>query len=261
MKTKEMKTEEKVINDLVYFKKLKIVQNKNYFNFSLDSVLLPNFAQINKNTKNILDLCTGNAVIPIILSTKIQENTNLIGVEIQKEVYDLAIESLKINNLEDKIKIINIDAKKLPEIYETDTFDLITCNPPYFKFKEESITNENEIKTIARHEKYITLEDIIKISKKLLKNNASLCIVHRTERLLDIISLMKENNIEPKRIRLIYPKKDSESNLVLIDGHKNGKTGLKILPPLYVHNDDGSYTDEVLKIFGKEESPKEKTAE
>lgn len=247
----KIQNEEKVINDLVYFNKLKIVQNKNYFNFSLDSVLLPDFAIVNENTKNILDLCTGNAPIPLILSTKTNKNTNITGVELQKEIYNLAIESVKINNLEDKIKILNMDVKELTKIYETDTFDLITCNPPYFKYNKESITNENEIKATARHEKYITLEDIIKISRKLLKNNASLCIIHRTERLLDIIELMRENNIEPKRIRLIYPKMNSESNLVLIDGHKNGKSSLKILPPLYIHNEDGTYTEEVLKIFGK----------
>ena len=110
---------------------------------------------------------------------------------------------------------------------------------------------DNSVKSIARHEIKINLDDIMKVSKKLLKNNGSLRIVHRTDRLIDIIASMKNNNIEPKRIRFIYPKTGKESNLVLIDGHKNGKTGLKILPPLYVHNEDGSYTEEVLKMFGK----------
>jgi tRNA1(Val) A37 N6-methylase TrmN6 len=144
-----------------------------------------------------------------------------------------------------------MDVKDLVSKFETDTFDIITCNPPYFKKEENSIINDNEIKSIARHEIKINLEEIIKISKKLLKNGGSLNIVHRTDRLIEIIELMRKNNIEPKRIRFIYPKMNSDSNLVLIDGRKNGKTGLKLLPPLYVHNDDGSYTDEIIKMFGK----------
>lgn len=248
-KNSKRMTEEKVINDLVYFNNLKIVQNKKYFNFSLDSILLPNFCIVNKSTKRILDLCTGNAPIPLVLSTMC--DGEIVGVEIQKNIYDLAIESVKINNLDKKIKIINEDACKIDKYYETDYFDLITCNPPYFKLNEDSILNDNSVKSIARHEIKINLDDIMKVSKKLLKNNGSLCIVHRTDRLIDIIASMKNNNIEPKRIRFIYPKTGKESNLVLIDGHKNGKTGLKILPPLYVHNEDGSYTEEVLKMFGK----------
>ena len=244
-----MKKEEKVINDLVYFKDLKIVQNKNYFNFSLDSVLLPSFVQVNPKTTKILDICTGNAPIPLILSTK--TNAKIIGVEIQKEIYDLAIESVKINNIKN-IELINDDIKNISKEYETDSFDIITCNPPYFKYSDVSIVNSNDIKTIARHEVCINLEDIIKISRKLLKNGGSLNIVHRTDRLIEIIELMKKNNLEPKRIQFIYPKKNSESNLVLIDCRKNGKEGLKILKPLIVHENDGNYTKEVLKIFGSD---------
>ena len=239
---------ENVINDLVYYPDLKIVQNKNYFNFSLDSVLLPNFAIINSNTKKILDLCTGNAPIPIIMSRN--TNSQIVAVELQKEIFELAKESIKINNIQN-IKLLNMDVKDLTKIYETDTFDLITCNPPYFKYSEKSITNENDIKSIARHEIKISIDDIIKLSKKLLKNGGSLCLVHKTDRLIEIIDIMKKNNIEPKRIQFIYPKENSESNLVLIDGRKNGNPGLKILKPLIVHNNDGSYSDEVLKIFGK----------
>lgn len=244
-----MKKEEKVINDLVYFKDIKIVQNKNYFNFSLDSILLPNFVNLTEGTKNILDLCTGNAPIPLVLSTKTK--AKIIGVEIQKEIYELALESIKINKLDDQIQIINDDVKNIQNLYETDSFDIITCNPPYFKKNKGSILNDNYIKSVARHELEINIEDIIKISRKLLKNGGSLCIVHRTDRFSEVFDLMKKNNIEPKRVRFIYPKTNKESNLFLIDGKKNGNAGLKILPPLYIHNEDGSYTDEVLKMFGK----------
>lgn len=241
--------EEKVINDLVYYDNLKIVQNKNYFNFSLDSVLLPNFVFLGQNTKMILDLCTGNAPVPLILSTK--TDAKIYGVEIQKDIYDMAVESVKINNLENRIELINADAKNIINRFETDTFDVITCNPPYFKCSDTSLKNANDVKSIARHEIMIELEDVIKVARKLLKNGGSLCMVHRTDRLIEIIEIMRKHNIEPKRLQCIYPKKDSESNLILIDGKKNGNVGLKVLSPLYVHNDDGSYTDEVLKIFGK----------
>ena len=237
------------INDLVYFKDIKIVQNKDYFNFSLDSVLLPNFVEITKKTSKILDMYTGNAPIPLILSTK--TTAKIYAIELQKEVYSLAEETIKINKLENQIKLINDNIKNLKKFFNTETFDIITCNPPYFKKKDGSIINENKVKSIARHEIEMELEDVMIISKALLKNEGSLVLVHRTERLIEIIELMKKHNIEPKRMRLIYPKVNTESNLVLIDGRKNGKDGLKILPPLYIHNEDNSYTKEVLEMFGK----------
>ena len=237
------------INDLVYFKNIKIVQDKDYFNFSLDSVLLPNFVDITKKTKMILDMCTGNAPIPLILSTK--TDAKIYAVELQKEVYNLAKETIKINKLDNQIVLINNNIKNLKKIFNTETFDIITCNPPYFKNKEDSIINENIVKSIARHEIEMELEDVMLISKALLKNEGSLVLIHRTDKLIEIIELMRKHNIEPKRMRLIYPKINTESNLVLIDGRKNGKKGLKILPPLYIHNDDNSYTKEVLEMFGK----------
>lgn len=236
-----------VINDLLNYNGFKIYQNTSWFSFSLDSILLANFVNIKRNTNNIIDFCSGNAPIPLILSTK--TNNNIIGVEIQQEVYELAKKSIKINNLDNRIKMLNMDIKQLVNIYETDTFDLITCNPPFFKVTEESKINNNIIKSVARHELKINLDDIFSISRKLLRNNGSICMVHRTDRLIDIITTMKNNNIEPKRIRLVYPKLNSESNIVLIEGVKNGNPGLKILPPLYVHDINGEYLDEVKNMF------------
>ena len=134
-------------------------------------------------------------------------------------------------------------------VYETDSFDLITCNPPYFRVNEFSNLNNNMIKSIARHEIEIKLEDICRISKKLLKNNGSLVLVHRTDRLSEIINMLLKYNLQPKRIRFLYPKEQENSNLVLIDARKNGNIGLKVLPPLICHNMDGSYTKEVLDMF------------
>lgn len=241
-----MNVEKNVINDLVGYDNLKIVQNNEYFNFSLESILIPRFCILKKKMK-IIDFCTGNAPIPLVLSTL--TDSEIIGVEIQKEIYALATESVKINGLEERVSILNEDVKKLPDLFETDTFDLITCNPPYFKVNESSNLNDNYIKTVARHEVMLTLNDIFAVSRKLLKNNGSVVMVHRTDRLSEILTLMTNNNLQPKRIRFIYPKEGKESNLVLIDAKKNGKIGVKVLPPLYCHNDDGSYTSEILKMF------------
>ena len=236
-----------IINRFLNYRNLKIVQNTDWFAFSLDSVLLANFVTINKNTKNIIDLCTGNAPIPIILSTK--TSASIIGVELQDEIYDLAKKSIEINNLQEKISLIKMNVRDLTKQYETDTFDVITCNPPYFKVNETSNLNENKIKTIARHEIYLELDEVFSISKKLLKNNGIISIVHRPERLIEIIESMKKNNIEPKKIRFVYPKKNSDCNIILIEGAKNGKPGLKILPPLYVHDENGNYLDEIQDMF------------
>ena len=234
------------INDLLNYNGLKIVQNTDWFKFSLDSVLLANFVNVNKKTK-IIDFCTGNAPIPLFLSHK--TNQKIVAVELQKEIYDLANKSVKLNHLEEKVQVLNEDVKNLSNIYETDSFDLITCNPPYFKINENSNINENKIKSVARHEIYLNLDDIFKIAKKVLKNDGKIAMVHRTERLIDIISSMKNNNIEPKRIQFVYPFSKSKSNMVLIEGAKNGKPGLSVLSNIVVHNEDGSYTEYINNLF------------
>lgn len=241
----------KVINDLLNYNGLKIVQDDNYFNFSLDSVLLPNFVTLNKNVTKIIDLGTGNAPIPMILST--MTDAKIYGIELQKDIYDLAVESIELNKLDEKITLINDDMKNLEKYFEPNSFDVIVCNPPYFKLNEKSNVNEIEQKTIARHEKYITLNEIIELAKKFLNNNGTFAMVHRTDRLIEIIELMRKCNIEPKKIQLIYPKEGSESNLVLIEGRKNGNPGLKVMPSLIIHNENGEYVEKIKKIFNGEE--------
>lgn len=236
-----------VTNYLLGYKDKYIVQDTQMFNFSLDSVLLPNFVTLNKNIKNILDIGCGNAPIPLILSTK--TNALITGVEIQKDVYSLAVKSVKINNLENQINIINADINELYNKFETESFDVITCNPPFFKVSEQSNLNKSDYKTIARHEVKLNLDDIFKISKKLLKNNGYVAIVHRPERLLDILESMKKYNIEPKKIQFIYPKTNMEANILLVEGKKNGNKGLKILPPIYTHLENGEYTEQIKKYF------------
>lgn len=237
----------KVTNYLLGYKNLRIVQDSEMFSFSLDSVLLPNFVTLNKKISKILDIGCGNGVIPLILSTK--TDAKIIGVEIQKNVFDLAKESIRINNKEDQITIINQDINDYYNTCETDTFDVITSNPPFFKYKETSNINKTDFKTIARHEVKLNLEQLFIIAKKLLKNNGVISIVNRPDRFVEIIEFMRKNNIEPKRIRFVYPKKNKDANIMLIEGAKNGKPGLKILPPLYTHLENGEYTLDIKKYF------------
>ena len=236
-----------VINYLLGFKDYYIVQDTQMFSFSLDSVLLPNFVTINKNVKKILDIGCGNAPIPLILSTKTK--AEIIGVEIQKEVYELAKKSVAINNLDNQIKIINQDINEIYNNFLPDSFDIITCNPPFFKVKKDSNLNKSDYKTIARHEVTLKLDDIFKIARKLLKNDGYIAIVHRPERLLDIITTMKKYNIQPKKIQFVYPKTNMDANILLVEGTKNGKEGLKVLPPIYTHLENGEYTDKIKKYF------------
>lgn len=234
----------KVKNYLLGYKDMYIMQDTEMFNFSLDSVLLPNFVTINQSTKKILDIGTGNAPIPLIMSKRTK--AHITGVEIQKESFLLAKESIEINNLEDQISIINEDINDYYKNIESDTYDVITCNPPFFK---NVIENESNYKKIARHEKTLDLNQIFIIAKKLLKNNGNIAIVHRPERLLDILDTMRKYNIEPKRVQFVYPKKNKDANILLVEGTKNGNKGLKIEPPIYTHDEDGKYTEQVKKYF------------
>ena len=236
------------IDDLE-FKNLKIIQNKDGFCFGMDSVLLSDFAKNIKKDSIVLDLGTGTGIIPTLLCGK----TNLkkvIGVEIQEEVAKMARKSILLNNLENKFEIINENIINLNKIFEKNYFDVIVTNPPYKKMNT-GIINENEKKLISRHEITASLEDFIKVTKDLLKDKGEIYMVHRPERLVDILSLMRKYKIEPKLIKFVCPNKNKEPNLVLIKGIKNANPFLKIEKNLYVYELDGSYTEEVKKIYNK----------
>lgn len=223
----------KQLNDLLG-SGLKIYQDTDYFKFSLESILLPNFVTINLRHKMILDLCTGNAPIPLLLSTKTK--AKIYGVELQKEIYQLALESVKINQKEKQITILNEDIKNLKKIFKGDTFDIITVNPPYFKVLENSSLNKNQIKTTARHETNLSLSELLKMTSFLLKNNGYFYMIHRTERLIEILNELKKYNLVPKKIQFIYKNNNSSSKLFMILASKNGNEGLTILKPLYIYN-------------------------
>lgn len=238
-----------VVNDLLGYEGLKIIQDTEKFNFSLDSTLLADFVTINPQDKTILDIGSGNGFIPLFLTLK--TNALIEGIEIQKELAEQSIRSVQLNNLSNQIKITNDDVRGYYKKVGVSKYDVITCNPPFFIYKETSNTNKNDYLTIARHEVTLNLDELLDSVKKLLKDNGTFAMVHRTERLLDILEAFRKYGIEPKRIKFVYPKKTStESLLVLVEGKKSYKKGgLKILKPLYVHNLNGDYTKEVLKIF------------
>lgn len=238
-----------VKNNLLNFKDKIIYQDTDFFSFSLDSLLLVNFVTLNPSTKKIIDLASGNAPIPMLLTYKIK--AKIYGVEIQKEVFELGKKSIIENKMDKQIAFINEDVKNIPKLFESDYFDVIVSNPPYFKKNEVGYMNDNKVKAIARHEIMLELDDIFKVAKKVLKNNGVIAIVHRPSRFVEIIDKMREYGIEPKRVQFVYPKNSKESNILLIEGIKNGKPGLKVLEPLIVHNEDGSYTDEIKNMFGE----------
>lgn len=235
------------LNDLLEINDLKIYQNDNWFKFSLESVLLPYFVTINKRTKNIMDFCTGNAPIPLILSTRTK--AKIIGVEIQKDIYDLGIKTIQFNHLDTQISLINDNIDNLRKYYSGDNFDVITVNPPYFSNNDTSMKNIDVHKTIARHEVYTNLEKIIKMGCFLLKNGGYLAMVHRTDRFFEVIELLKKYHLEPKKIQMIYPKENNPSNLFMIEAVKNGKRGVKFLNPLFIHEENGEYRSEIIKLF------------
>ena len=240
--------ENEVIDDLEY-KNLKIIQNTKWFKYGIDSVLLSDFAKKIKKNSRVLDIGTGTGIISILLSEK-TESKEIIGIEVQAEVADMAERSILLNNLENKVKIINDNILNIEKYFTSGYFDSIVTNPPYQK-ENSGIKNENEKQLISRHEVLCSLEDIISISFKMLKDQGTFYMIHRPERLVDILSLMREYKLEPKEIRFVHPKMKEKPNLVLIKGVKYSGKFLKILKPLIVYEHNGEYTDELLKIYNK----------
>lgn len=220
-----------------------VIQNPNYFCFGMDAVLLAGFARIPKNA-NVADLGCGCGVIPLILAAKTDAG-HITGLEIQTEIAQMAQRSVKLNGLEDKVTIQNVDFTKCNN---PSSFDVITCNPPY-KEKGGGLENPNIHLAIARHEICCTLRDVIKTSALLLKPCGKLNIIHRPERLADLICIMREYNIEPKRIRFVYPKTYKTAVSVLLEGTKGGRPKMFFEPPLYIYNENGEYSDDVLEIY------------
>lgn len=239
-----------VTNYLLAYKNMKIIQRKDMFNFSLDTVLLANFCTLNKDLNQIIDFGTNNAAIPLLLSKRTDKK--IIGVELQEEAVSLAKKNVILNNLEDQIEIVHDDIKEY--VKNAQKVKLVVCNPPFFKVGERSHLNDNEYLQIARHEIKINLEEIVQSAAMILDNKGRFAMVHRPDRMIEIINCMQKYDIEPKRIRFVYPKVGKESHIFLIEGMYKGNKGVKIEAPLYAHEDDGHYTKEVRIMFGEDEN-------
>lgn len=231
---------------------LKIIQNPEGFCFSIDAVLLGNFVTLKKNAK-VVDLGTGTGIIPILLAGK-SKTSHITGVEIQSEVADMAKRSIKLNKLEDRIEILNIDLKNIEEYLDINKYDVVTSNPPYM-YPDGNINIENK-KAISRHEVKCNLEDVIKTASRLLKHNGKFFMVHRPIRLVDIMVCLRKYKLEPKKLRFVHPTYNKKPNLILVECVKCAKPELKILDPLYVYKENGKYTDEIHDIYDKKQIEK-----
>lgn len=226
---------------------LMLIQDPERFCFGMDAVLLSDFVHAVRED-NILDLCTGNGIIPILLSSK-SKATNINGLEIQPEAVELANRSIKLNNLSERVHVYKGDIKSVADYFPKASMQIVTCNPPYM-IEQHGIQNEADSKTIARHEILCNLEDVISAAATVLRPGCSFYMVHRPFRLAEIMVTMAKYKLEPKRMRLVYPFVDKEPNMVLIEAVRGGKSRITVEKPLIVYNRPGEYTDEIYEIYG-----------
>ncbi len=230
---------------------LKIIQNPDFFCFGMDAVLLSWFvSQRIKDLLHIIDLGTGTGIIPLLLYGKTKA-ASITGVEIQPPLVEMANRSIMLNGLSGKIKIIEGDIKNPGDEMIPNYYDVVVSNPPYMRAKA-GLKNNCETKTISRHEVLCDIEDILIFSKRMMKDHGRLFLVHRPERLGDIMALMRRYKIEVKQLQFVYPSIKKEANIVLIEGRKSGKPGLKTAAPLIVYDEEGRYTPEIYDIYGME---------
>lgn len=230
---------------------LKIIQNKDWFCFGIDSILLSDFSKKIKQNETIIDLGCGNGILELLLSKKTKAK-KITGVELQKELYELAVRNVKLNKLENKVEIIHENIKNLKNHFNPDSFDAVISNPPYMK-KDTGKLNENKQKLIARHEIEANIDDFVKISFYLLKDKRPVYMIYRIERLADLIEAFRKNKIEPKEIQFIQAREGEAPQLFLIKGIKNGNAELKVRKTLNIYKKDNQYTEQILQIYGKVE--------
>ncbi|KRN75129.1 hypothetical protein IV73_GL000890 [Weissella kandleri] len=235
--------------DMLYRDEVQIIQSQQVFSFSLDAVLLAHFANLrNGGRGTLVDLGTGNGAIPLFMAHKV--TGQIIGVEIQARLADMAQRSVAMNELTEKIEIINSDMRDVFDYLKPGSVENVVSNPPYFEATEKSHKNPNQYYAIARHEIKADLNLVTYTAKKLLKSGGHFFMVHRPDRLFEILDALRANNLIPKRIQFVYPKVGREANVVLIEAIKNGRlTGAQILPPIITHNEDDTYRDEVWDIY------------
>jgi tRNA1(Val) A37 N6-methylase TrmN6 len=229
--------------DSLFDSPLQIIQSPEVFCFSLDAVLLAHFASIPIQSGEIVDLCSGNGAVALMLTER--SKAKITEVELQPRLHDMAVRSVEINGLENQVECLLGDAKSSPELLGQGQFDTVTCNPPYFSKGQTTRQNPNRHLALARHEIEITLDDVVRVSSQLLKQKGKAAFVHRPDRLMDLLIAMRQYRLEPKRLCYVYPKKGRDANIILVEGIKDGKSGLKVHPPLFVYGEDGHYTKEL----------------
>lgn len=225
-----------------------IIQKQNGFKFGVDAVLLSDFAK-DARSAGTLDLCSGTGIVPLLLAAK-TKTRNICGLEIQADIAEMAQRSVEYNSLGERVHIMQGDLKNAAEIYGRGSFDKITCNPPYMKCGA-GLKNDADTKSISRHEVMCTLDDVLRVSAQLLISKGRFFMIHRPSRLADIMCTMRKYKIEPKRLRFVHPSCAKPPNLVLVEGMKDGGEELKLMPPLYVYNQDGAYSEEINAIYGR----------
>ena len=224
-----------------------IIQKKNGFCFGMDAVLLSGFARVKQGEKAI-DLGTGTGIIPILLEAK-YEGEYYTGLEIQDEMADMAARSVALNHLEEKVSIVKGDIKEASRLFGAASFDVVTSNPPYMN-DAHGLKNPGDVKAISRHEVLCTLEDVVREGTKALKPGGRFYMVHRPHRLAEIITVMRQYKLEPKRMKFVHPFADKDANMVLIEAVRGGGAWLKLEPPVIVYKEPGVYTDEIYEIYG-----------
>lgn len=224
----------------------KIIQHDKEFCFSMDAVLISHFPKFKKNFK-VLDLGTGTGVIPLLIADEVEK---IVAVEINSQMAEIARRNFFLNNLQEKISLVEGDYKNHRELFKAESFDLVIANPPYVPVKNGEV-NKFQGVAYARHEFTATLEDVVKAARYVLKFHGAFCMIHLASRLCEIVDSLHKNQFEMKRLRLIQPKKNRDANLIMLEAIVGGKAGnLKILPPLVVHEENNSYTAEIKKIYG-----------
>lgn len=223
-----------------------IIQDPKRFCFGIDAVILSGFAEVKKG-ENVMDLCTGTGIIPILLEAK-TEGSHFTGLEIQEESVEMARRSVRLNGLEDKVTIDFGDVKNTEALYRASSFDVVTVNPPYMN-EGGGLKNGYSPKTIARHEVLCSLDDVVDAAARLLVPQGRLYMVHRPHRLTDIMVTLRNHRLEPKRLRFVHSYADREPVMVLVEAVSNGKPMVKVMPPLIIYKEDGEYTGEIMKIY------------
>lgn len=249
MEKVELKEGERM--DDLNLKGYQIIQNPKFFCFGMDAVLLSSFTEV-KEGETVLDLGSGNGIIPILLEAK-TKGKSFVGLEIQYQNVDMARRSILFNNLIDKVQIDNGDIKEIKEYYKYESFDVVTSNPPYMN-EGGGLINLHEAKTIARHEVLCSLEDIIYAASYVLKNKGRFYMVHRPHRLADIMILLRKYRLEAKELRMVHPYIDKAPNMVLIQAVKNARALLKVSKPLIVYNEKGKYNEEIKELYNEKRS-------